>query len=90
MERTICAVPLYNCTIMKMEISISYQVIVNSQLNRHNLTRCYIIHDIGAQSRFVMNRKLSNPEGLWQLYNPFVNLNPSATSKVKAFQTEFE
>ena len=27
---------------MKMEISILYHVIVNSQLNRDDLTRCYI------------------------------------------------
>ena len=33
----------FHCTIMKMEISILYHVIVNSQLSRDNLTRCYII-----------------------------------------------
>ena len=44
-----CTVPLHgsiarlHCTIMKMEISILYHVIVKSQSNRDNLTRCYII-----------------------------------------------
>ena len=31
----------FHCTIMKIEISILYHVILNSQLNRDNLTRCY-------------------------------------------------
>ena len=30
--------------IVKMEISILYHVIVNSQLTRDNLTRCYIMY----------------------------------------------
>ena len=41
MEKTI---QRFHCTIVKMEISILYHVIVNSQLNRDNLTRCYIIY----------------------------------------------
>ena len=40
MEKTI---QRFHCTIVKMEISILYHVIVNSQLNRENLTRCCII-----------------------------------------------
>ena len=32
----------FYCMIMKMEIPILYHVIVNSQLNRDNLTRCYV------------------------------------------------
>ena len=36
MEKTI---QWFHCTIVKMEISILYHVIVNSQLNRNNLTR---------------------------------------------------
>ena len=36
----------FYCTIMKMEISILYHVIVNSQLSRDNLTRRYIIYDM--------------------------------------------
>ena len=39
MERTIAR---FHCTTVKMEISILYHVIVNSQLNRDNLTRFYI------------------------------------------------
>ena len=48
LEKTIarfhCTVPLHGsiATIMKMEISILYHVIVNSQSNRDDLTRCYI------------------------------------------------
>ena len=34
----------FHCTIMKMEISVLYHVIVGSRLNRDNLTRVYIIH----------------------------------------------
>ena len=41
MERTI---QRFHCMIKKMEISILYHVIVNSQLNRDNLTRCYVIN----------------------------------------------
>ena len=33
----------FHGTILKMQISILYHVIVTSQLNRYNLTRCYII-----------------------------------------------
>ena len=33
----------FYCTIMKRENSILFHVIVNSQLNRDNLTRCYRI-----------------------------------------------
>ena len=40
MEKTIAR---FHCTIMKMEISILYNVIVNSQSYRNNLTRCYVI-----------------------------------------------
>ena len=32
----------FRCMIMKMEISISYNLILNGELNRDNLTRCYI------------------------------------------------
>ena len=32
-----------HCTIVKMEISVLYHAIVNAELNRENLTRCYII-----------------------------------------------
>ena len=39
MEKTI---QRFHCTIVKMEISILYHVIVNSQSNHDNLTRCYI------------------------------------------------
>ena len=43
MEKTI---QRFLCTIVKMEISILYHVILNSQLNRDYLTRCYIRADI--------------------------------------------
>ena len=43
MEKTI---QRFHCTIVKMEISILYHVIVNSQLNRDNLTSCYIKRNI--------------------------------------------
>ena len=36
----------FYCTIMKIEISILYHVIVNSQLSRDNLTRRYILYDM--------------------------------------------
>ena len=43
MEETI---QRFHCTIVRMEISILYHMIVNSQLSHDNLTRCYIIVDI--------------------------------------------
>ena len=43
----------FHCTIMKMEISILYHVIVNSQLNRDNLTRCYIIRNIWQTNEVI-------------------------------------
>ena len=39
MERTVCMVPLHD---HENGIYILYRVIVNSQLNRDNLTRCFI------------------------------------------------
>ena len=46
MEKTI---QRFHCTIVKMEISISYHVIVNSQLNRDHLKMFYIIYYICVQ-----------------------------------------
>ena len=42
------------CTIVKMEISILYHVIINSQLNRDNLTSGYIKLDISLRSAGVV------------------------------------
>ena len=42
---------------MKMEISILYHVIVNSQSNRDNLTRCYIIFNNKQWSLDQVNLK---------------------------------
>ena len=42
MEKTIARL---HYTIIKMGISILYHVIVNSELNCNNLTKCYIINN---------------------------------------------
>ena len=49
MEKTI---QRFHCTIVKMGISILYHVIVNSHLNRDNLTRCYIINNYSMCAKF--------------------------------------
>ena len=51
MEKTIAR---FHCTIMKMEISILYHVIVNSQSNRDNLTRCCITTHIPLELMVYM------------------------------------
>ena len=55
MEKTIAR---FHCTIMKLKISILYHVIVNSQSNRDNLTRCCIVfinlrYCLGLSSRLL-------------------------------------
>ena len=47
MEKTI---QRFHCTIVKMEISILFHVILNSQLNRDYFTRCYIVRYICSNS----------------------------------------
>ena len=54
MEKTIAR---FHCTIMKMEISILYHVVINSQSNRDNLTRCYIIFNNKQWSLDQVNLK---------------------------------
>ena len=47
MDRNICTVPLHD---HENGISIWYHVIVNNQLNRVNLTKCYIIFNLWLET----------------------------------------
>ena len=48
MEETI---QRFHCTIVRMEISILYHMIVNGQLSHDNLTMCYMIVDMHNTSQ---------------------------------------
>ena len=67
MEKTI---QRFHCTTVKMEISILYHVIVNSQLNRDNLTRCYIEANIHCEMDFysvVSSRPFTHCQISWNI-----------------------